>query len=89
MIKRALHLTYKTARRVVVAVVGTSVLLLGIVMLVTPGPAVVVIPVGLAILAIEFVWARQWLRKVREMISRRNAESHARRAESHRPESRD
>ena len=89
MIKRALHLTYKTARRVVVAVVGTSVLLLGIVMLVTPGPAVVVIPVGLAILAIEFVWARQWLRKVREMISRRNAEAHARRAESHRPESLD
>jgi tellurite resistance protein TerC len=84
MIKRAVHLTYTTGRRIVIAVVGTSVLLLGIVMLVTPGPAVVVIPVGLAILAVEFVWARQWLKKLRQMISRRNAESHGKRAETHR-----
>jgi tellurite resistance protein TerC len=84
MIKRAVHLTYTTGRRIVIAVVGTSVLLLGIVMLVTPGPAVIVIPVGLAILAVEFVWARQWLKKLRQMISRRNAESHGERAETHR-----
>jgi tellurite resistance protein TerC len=84
MIKRAIHLTYATGRRIVVAVVGTSVLLLGIVMIVTPGPAVVVIPVGLAILAVEFVWARQWLKKLRQMISRRSAESHGERAETHR-----
>ena len=84
MMKRAFHLTYAAGRRIVIAVVGTSVLLLGIVMLVTPGPAVVVIPVGLAILAIEFVWARQWLKKLRQMISRRNAENHGRRAETHR-----
>ena len=84
MIKRAIHLTYTTGRRIVIAVVGTSVVLLGVVMLVTPGPAVVVIPVGLAILAVEFVWARKWLRKLRRMISRRSAESHGQRAETHR-----
>ena len=84
MMKRTLHLTYTTGRRIAIAVVGTSVLLLGIVMLVTPGPAVVVIPVGLAILAVEFVWARQWLKKLRQMISRRNAESHGQRAETRR-----
>ena len=84
MIKRVIHLTYTTGRRIVVAVVGTSVLLLGIVMIVTPGPAVVVIPVGLAILAVEFVWARYWLKKLRQMISRRSAESHGERAETHR-----
>jgi tellurite resistance protein TerC len=84
MMKRAIHLTYTTGRRIVIAVVGTSVLLLGIVMLVTPGPAVVVIPVGLAILAVEFVWARQWLKKLRQMISRRNADSHGQRAETRR-----
>ena len=84
MIKRAAHFTYTTGRRIVIAVVGTSVLLLGIVMLVTPGPAVVVIPLGLAILAIEFVWARHWLKKLREMISRRSAEQRGERAESHR-----
>ena len=84
MIKRAAHFTYTTGRRIVIAVVGTSVLLLGIVMLVTPGPAVVVIPLGLGILAIEFVWARHWLKKLREMISRRSAEQRGERAESHR-----
>ena len=84
MIKRAIHLTYATGRRIVIAVVGTSVVLLGVVMLVTPGPAIVVIPVGLAILAVEFVWARKWLQKLRQMISRRNAESHGQRAETHR-----
>ena len=81
---RAIHLTYKAGRRIVIAVVGTSVLLLGIVMLVTPGPAVVVIPIGLAILAVEFVWAQRWLKKLRQMISRRNADSHGQRAEKHR-----
>ena len=81
MIRRAIHNTYKTGRRIVVAVVGGSVLLLGIVMLVTPGPAIIVIPIGLAILAVEFVWARHWLKKLREMISRRGAEGRAERAD--------
>jgi tellurite resistance protein TerC len=84
MIKKVVHFTYKTGRRIVVAVVGASVLLLGIVMIVTPGPAFIVIPIGLAILALEFVWARHWLKKLREMISRRTAEHHAERAEGHR-----
>jgi tellurite resistance protein TerC len=84
MMKRAIDLTYATGRRIVIAIVGTSVLLLGIVMLVTPGPAVIVIPVGLGILAVEFVWARQWLKKLRQMISRRNADSHGQGAERHR-----
>lgn len=84
MIKKAVHLTYKMARRIAVAVVGSTVLLLGLVMLVTPGPALVVIPVGLAILSIEFTWARLWLKKVRETISEQAANSFARRAEEHR-----
>jgi tellurite resistance protein TerC len=84
MIRKGVHLTYSAAKRIVIAIVGASVLLLGIVMIVTPGPALVVIPVGLAILAIEFVWARQWLKKLRELISRRSAESRGDRAESHR-----
>ena len=84
MIRRAFHVTYTTARRIVVGVVGASVLLLGVIMLVTPGPALIVIPLGLAILAIEFVWARQWLHKLREMISQRNANGRAERADQHR-----
>lgn len=84
MIRRAIHLTYKAARRIAVAVVGVTVLLLGVVMLVTPGPALVVIPLGLAILSIEFAWARHWLRRVREGISRKTRDGRIERADGFR-----
>lgn len=76
--------TYKLARRIVIAIVGFTVLLLGIIMIVTPGPAFVVIPVGLAILGLEFAWARHWLRKARQTISNQSARSRGQRAERHR-----
>lgn len=79
-----MHLTYKVARRIVVGVVGATVVLLGLLMIVTPGPAIVVIPVGLAILSIEFTWARLWLKRLRESISSRNARVQNNRAEAHR-----
>jgi len=84
MIKRAFHLTYKVARRIVVAVVGATVLIIGVVMIVTPGPALVLIPVGLAILSIEFAWARAWLKRVRGAISTRNSIDLGEKAENHR-----
>jgi hypothetical protein len=58
----------RQARRLIVLVVGGTVLLLGVAMMVLPGPAVVVIPAGIAILATEFAWARRLLRAVRERI---------------------
>ena len=61
-----LHATYKTGRRIVIAVVGMTVLIVGVLMLVTPGPAFIVIPAGLGILSLEFVWARRWLHKLKE-----------------------
>ena len=84
MIRKTAVSSYKMARRIAVAVVGSTILIIGIVMLVTPGPAIVLIPVGLAILSIEFAWARLWLRRVRERISRRNATILSERAEQHR-----
>jgi tellurite resistance protein TerC len=84
MLRKAANLTYQTGRRIVIAIVGTSILLLGIIMILTPGPAFVVIPLGLAILAVEFLWARRWLEKIREMISRRGAEKRGEQAEEHR-----
>lgn len=57
----------KVVRRVIVSVVGATVLLIGIALLVLPGPAFIVIPLGLAILATEYAWARRWLKKVRRM----------------------
>jgi tellurite resistance protein TerC len=58
-------ITYKWARRIMVAVIGGSVLLIGIAMVVLPGPAIIVVPLGLGILGLEFAWARIWLRKLR------------------------
>jgi uncharacterized protein (TIGR02611 family) len=59
-------------RRIVVAVVGGTVLALGIALIVLPGPAFIVIPAGLAILAFEFAWARRWLRSARAILPRRS-----------------
>ena len=69
---------------IAIAVVGSTVLVVGIIMIVTPGPAIVVIPVGLAILGMEFAWARIWLRKVRQGISRNSANHRASRVDRYR-----
>ncbi|HOB73510.1 MAG TPA: PGPGW domain-containing protein [Phycisphaerae bacterium] len=57
--------TWKTARRAVVAVIGGTVVLIGVVFLVTPGPGIGAIVLGLAILATEFVWAQRLLTRVK------------------------
>ena len=59
--------TYRMARKIVVLVIGGTVTLVGIALIVLPGPAFIVIPAGLAILAIEFAWARRWLEKAKDM----------------------
>lgn len=84
MIQKTVHLTYKAARRVAIAVLGTTIVLLGIIMIVTPGPALIVIPIGLAVLGLEFAWARLWLKRLRETISNGLANNRAKRANSHR-----
>ena len=55
-------------RKPVIAVFGGTVLLVGVAMIVLPGPAIVVIPLGLAILAMEFLWARRWLKRLRRYM---------------------
>jgi len=57
-------------RRLVVAFVGGIVVAVGLAMLVLPGPAVLVIPAGLAILATEFPWAHHLLQRVRNTTER-------------------
>jgi tellurite resistance protein TerC len=60
----------RAARKIVVAVVGTAVLIAGVALIVLPGPAFLVIPAGLAILATEFPWARRLLRYAKERALR-------------------
>ena len=64
------HPTLRVAKRIVVAVIGGTVTLIGIALIVLPGPAFVVIPIGLSILATQFVWARRFLRKARQITAR-------------------
>jgi len=55
-------------KRVIISVVGFTVLFIGIAMIVLPGPAFIVIPLGLAILAGEFVWAKNLLERVKSKV---------------------
>jgi len=73
-----IHLVLKTmaqAKRMIVIVAGFTILVVGIAMIVLPGPAVVVIPIGLAILATEFIWARKLLDTVKERFERMRKKS--------------
>jgi tellurite resistance protein TerC len=57
-------------RRALISLVGGSVLLIGLALIFLPGPAFIVIPVGLAILATEFAWARRSLQKAQGLLKR-------------------
>jgi tellurite resistance protein TerC len=63
------RITLRQARRIVVLVVGVTVALIGVVMLVTPGPGILVIVLGLALLGLEFAWAKRWLTQIRSSVN--------------------
>ena len=56
-------------KRLVLAVFGGTLLLVGMALIVLPGPALLVIPAGLAVLATEFLWARRALRRCKGMVA--------------------
>ena len=61
--RRAAHRRRSLGYRVVFAVAGATVTVAGVAMLALPGPAFVVIPIGLGMLAMEFAWAERMLHK--------------------------
>jgi len=63
-----LHLTYRALKVMVISVIGVTLIGFGIVLLVTPGPGWVLILAGLAVLAVEFVWARRLLKRLRTTL---------------------
>ena len=63
--KHPLFGTYKVAKRIVIGIVGGTILIMGIVMMVTPGPGIAGILLGLGILGLEFAWARIWLKRIK------------------------
>lgn len=64
--RRERHKLRSRFYRVMFAVAGATVTLAGLIMLITPGPALVVIPIGLAMLALEFAWAEEMLERAVE-----------------------
>ena len=63
------EILYKQIRRLAIFLIGISIVLIGCILFYTPGPAVVVIPIGLAVLATEFIWAKKLLKKFKETTS--------------------
>jgi tellurite resistance protein TerC len=60
-------------RKLIIAIIGGTVLLIGVALIVLPGPAFIVIPIGLAILATEFAWARRAVSRAKAMVGRKPA----------------
>ena len=58
------------ARRPLTAAVGLALLLPGILMLVLPGPGLLLVALGLAVLALEFSWVRRLLSATRRRVER-------------------
>jgi len=50
-------------RKMIVAVIGSTIVLFGLALIVLSGPAMLVVPLGLALLATEFAWARRIIRR--------------------------
>jgi uncharacterized protein (TIGR02611 family) len=72
----------RSGKRIAVTIVGFGVLLAGIAMLVLPGPGIVVIIAGLAILATEYVWAERMLAaakrraiQAKDVVTRKNSKN--------------
>ncbi|MCL4476089.1 MAG: PGPGW domain-containing protein [Nitrospirae bacterium] len=58
------------AKKLVIAVIGFTILIVGIAMIVLPGPAIIVIPVGLGILGTELMWAKRLLNKAKNKFQK-------------------
>ncbi|GAB4189317.1 MAG: hypothetical protein Tsb002_16250 [Wenzhouxiangellaceae bacterium] len=69
-IRDTVYFTYRSARWLLITVGGVTVLFIGVLMIVLPGPAIVMIPAGLTILGLEYAWARRWLEQGKIRLAR-------------------
>lgn len=56
---------YKAARKLIIAIVGFSIICVGLALLVLPGPGIAVIALGLFVLSLEFAWADRYFQKIK------------------------
>jgi tellurite resistance protein TerC len=72
-VKRLTRPGKRAARRLLVALAGGAIVALGLLLIVTPGPALLVIPAGVGVLALEFETPRRWRERLATRIrARRN-----------------
>ena len=63
--------TLKQIKKIIVGIIGFTILFIGVLLIVLPGPAFIIIPIGLGILATEFAWAKNILEKVKKRLKNR------------------
>lgn len=59
----------KMVKKVIITLVGASLTIAGTLLIVLPGPAWLLLPIGLAVLSLEYPWARHWLKKSQTHLS--------------------
>jgi tellurite resistance protein TerC len=68
--------TVRRIKRFIVIVVGFTILFVGIALLVLPGPAFIVIPLGLGLLATELLWAKSLLKSIKKPFQHKKETNH-------------
>ncbi len=68
--------TLKQIRKLIVGIIGFTVLIIGILLIFIPGPALIVIPIGLGILATEFMWAKNLLTRFKDKFKKKKETKH-------------
>lgn len=64
--RAVLRFLTRSGKRLAVTIGGVVLVILGVVLLVTPGPGILVVLLGLALLSTEYAWAERMLDKIRE-----------------------
>ncbi|REL31690.1 PGPGW domain-containing protein [Thalassotalea euphylliae] len=62
-----------TAKKTMITVIGGLLVFIGVMFVIVPGPAILFLPAGLALLSLEYPWAKQWLKKCQRLM-RKGAE---------------
>ncbi|MDR8523626.1 MULTISPECIES: PGPGW domain-containing protein [Shewanella] len=57
-------------KKALITIVGGLLTLAGAALIILPGPAWLLLPIGLAILSLEYTWARRWLKKSQAYLSK-------------------
>lgn len=57
-------------RKIIISIVGSILLIIGIIMIIVPGPAYLIIPAGLGMLGTEYQWAKRMHEKIKGILKK-------------------